>query len=630
MNMKLRLRCALPFLATALSIATVPANAQDATPGSQWLTYNNRLDGQRFSPLKEITPANAAQLGEVCRVAIDGPTTFHAGLIVVDGVIYTNTGRQTLALDAATCAVRWKYTYTPDEDRASPSSRGLAVMDGRVFRGTGDARLIALDAATGKLLWKNVIGTSRLGESASGAPLAWQGVVFMGIAGSELGIRGRVMAYDAQTGKELWRFNTIPMGTDKGAETWKKPQTAKTGGGGVWGALSLDPSTGELFVPVGNAWPDIDKAYRPGANLFTDSIVVLDARTGALKWWHQVAAEDWQDLDLVAAPVLYRDSKIRDIVAFGGKDGYVTGVDRDTHQQIFRTPVTTVVQAPKDPTPEGIKTCPGYAGGVEWNGPALDRLNNTLITGAVDVCFLVKLGTTKYVAGEAVFGGAIEPVGESSGWLTAMDSETGAVRWKYHAEKPVIAGVTPTAGGVTITGDLAGNLLVFNSKTGELVHKAKTGGAMAGGVVTYELSGKQYVAFASGNISRNAFGDLGLPSVVIMALNAHNMGQNVSQNIDKGAAGGAASAPARPAATGAPNIASGRTLYGQVCVTCHGANGDMIADHKLSDLKARRDSAATIGYIKDPKPPMPKMYPTLIDEQSVVNVTAYVREELAH
>lgn len=603
--------CVLPALAS-------PADAQETTPGSQWLTLNNRLDGQRFSPLKQITPANARQLGEVCRVQIDGPTTFHAGLVVVDGVIYTNTGRETVAIDAATCALRWKHSYEPEEERFSPSNRGLAVLDGRVFRGTGDARLIALDATTGRLLWKNVIGASRLGESGAGAPLAWQGVVFMGIAGSELGIRGRVMAFDAHTGKELWRFNTIPMGQEKGAETWERPASAKTGGGGVWGSMSLDVTTGELFVPVGNPWPDIDKAYRPGDNLFTNSIVVLDARTGALKWWHQVAPADWQDLDLAAAPVLYRDSKIRDVLAFGGKDGYVTAIDRDTQQRIFRTPVTTIEQAPKNPTRDGIRTCPGYAGGVEWNGPALDRLNNTLITGAVDVCFIVKLGTTQYTPGEVSFGGTVEPVGPSTGWVTALDAETGAVRWKYHAEKPVIAGVTPTAGGVTFTGDLAGNLLVFNSKTGALVHEAQTGGAMAGGVITYEVSGKQYVAFASGNVSRAAFGALGIPSVVIMALNAT----------------GATGAPARPASSagtpaGAASLASGRKLYSQICVACHGPDGNLIADRKLGNLGERLDRAATIRYIKDPKPPMPKLYPDLITEQNVVDVTAYLHEELA-
>ena len=591
------------------------AAAQEPTPGSQWLSVNNRLDGQRFSPLKEITPANAAQLGEVCRLQIDGPTSYHAGLVVVGGVIYTNTGRETVALDAATCAVRWKYTYEPEEERFSPSNRGLAVLDGRVFRGTGDARLIALDAASGKLLWKNVIGAPRLGEGASAVPLAWQGVVYMGISGSEVGARGRVMAYDAQTGRELWRFNTIPMGEEKGAETWKRPKTAKTGGGGIWGSMSLDVTTGELFVSVGNPWPDIDKAYRPGDNLFTDSVVVLDARTGALKWWYQLKPGDWQDFDMVAAPVLYRASGVRDVVAFGGKDGYITAVERDTHQRIFRTAVTTIQVPPKDPTPEGALLCPGYAGGVEWNGPTLDRLNDTLITGSVDACFIVKLGTTKYSAGEVNFGGTIEPSGPVTGWVTAVDAETGQMRWQYHAEKPVVAGVTPTAGGVTFTGDLAGNLLVFNSKTGELVHKAQTGGALAGGVVTYEVGGHQYVAFASGNVSRNAFGALGLPTVVIMTLNpAHTAG---------------AVTPALPTDAAGTSLTRGRKLYSQVCVSCHGAEGNLIADHKLSTLGARRDLPATISYIKDPKAPMPKLYPDLLSEQNVTDVATYVRQELA-
>jgi len=508
--------------AGALTALAPPARAAgpapQAAPAAQWLTINRRLDGDRFSPLKQITPANVSRLGNVCRVQIDGATTFEAGLIVADGAIYTDTGQETVALDAANCAIRWKHRYVPEEERYSPSNRGLAVMDGRVFRGTGDARLIALDATTGKLLWKDVIGAPRLGEAATAAPLAWNGIVYMGISGSELGARGRVMAYDAATGRELWRFDTVPIGSEKGADTWKRPQSAKTGGGGIWGAMSLDVATGELFVPVGNPWPDIDKGYRPGSNLFTDSIVVLDARTGALKWWYQATPEDWQDQDMVAAPVLYRDTRVRDIVAFGGKDGYVTAVDRDTHRMIFRTAVTTFSAYHKSPTREGVRICPGYAGGVEWNGPALDPLNHTLVTGAVDACFIVKLGTTHYSPSQASFGGTVQPDGPITGWVTSLDSETGQVRWRYHAEKPVIAGVTPTAGGVTLTGDTAGNLLVFESRTGRLLRKLPTGGALAGGLVTYAIAGRQYVAFASGNVSRMAFGALGMPSVVVMAL----------------------------------------------------------------------------------------------------------------
>ncbi len=186
------------------------------------------------------------------------------------------------------------------------------------------------------------------------------------------------------------------------------------------------------------------------------------------------------------------------------------------------------------------------------------------------------------------------------------------MRWKYHAEKPVVAGITPTAGGITFAGDLGGNFLVFDSKTGQLLRKTAAGGAMAGGLVTYDVAGRQYVAFAAGNISRNAFGDLGFPSVVIMALDPK--GPAVARDITAGATGG--------------DAGLGQRLYGQVCQSCHGPDGNLIADHKLRNLAARRDLASTIEYIKKPKAPMPTLYPQLLDEKSVLAVASWVQQEL--
>ncbi|MDR2215378.1 MAG: PQQ-binding-like beta-propeller repeat protein [Nevskiaceae bacterium] len=605
-------------ISVAVVIAGLMASsaAVAATPGGQnWPAYNNKLDGQRYSPLKQITPENVAQLGEVCRVQIDGPTANESGLIVIDGVIYTTTGFTTVALDATNCAVKWINNWQLEETRGSPLTRGLAVDNGRVFRGTPDGRLIALDAKTGELLWKTVIAATRLNEGTAAAPLAWGGMVYMGISGSESGVRGRVMAYDQATGKELWRFNTIPMGDEKGAETWEIPKSAKTGGGGVWGAMTLDVTTGELFVPVGNPWPDISKADRPGDNLFTNSIVVLDARTGALKWWHQSVPADWQDFDIAAPPVLYRDnSQVRDLMVFGGKDGFVTAVDRDTNQRIFRTPVTTVEQAPLNPSTEGIRVCPGYAGGVEWNGPALDLLNNTLVTGAVDSCFIVTLGKAEYGRG-ANFGGTVRGDGQGqTGWITSIDAFTGEVRWKYHAEKATVSGITPTAGGVTFAGDFAGNLLIFDSKSGELLRKWQTGGALAGGLVTYEIKDRQYVAFGSGNVARGmGFGSLGMPSVIIMSLDAD---KPVASTVVSG--GGAAT----------DALAHGQEIYIRICTACHGPDGDMIADRRLSTLAARSTQAQTVDYIKKPKDPMPAMYPQLLKDADVADVAEYLHKEL--
>ena len=340
-------------------------------------------------------------------------------------MIYTNTARETVAIDGATCKVLWKNTYVPRDMESKPSSRGPAVMNGRLFRGTGDGRLIALDAKTGKLLWSNVIAARRLNEYTSAAPLAWQGVVYMGVAGSDLGIRGRVLAFDAETGRELWRFNTIPMGDDVGAETWKDPSSAKTGGGGVWGAMTLDVTTGELFVPVGNPWPDLVADRRPGDNLFTNSIVVLDARTGKLKWWYQAVPADNHDLDLSAPPVLYRDSKICDVVAFAGKDGYVYAVDRDTHKLLFRTAITKIKNEGVPGNEKGVHICPGFAGGVEWNGPTIDRLNKNILTGVTDWCMTLFSGPVTYNPPEAAYGGYPKPDKDPRGGVVAIDSEFG-------------------------------------------------------------------------------------------------------------------------------------------------------------------------------------------------------------
>ncbi len=378
--------------------------------------------------------------------------------------------------------------------------------------------------------------------------------------------------------------------------------------------MTLDAASGELVVSVGNPWPDIDADWRPGANLFTNSIVVLDAHTGALKWWHQAVSADRHDLDLTAAAVLYRNSQIQDVLAFGGKDGYVVALDRDTHKVLFRTPVTHIENPGARATQEGTHVCPGFAGGVQWNGPTLDRLNNSLVTGAVEWCMTLVSAPTVYAPPKVAYGGFPKPDPTATGSVTSLDADTGTVRWRYEAEKPVVAGVTPSAGGVTFAGDLAGNLLVLDSKTGVLVHKETTGGALAGGVVTYDVGGRQYVAVASGNVSRAGFGALGLPSVVVMAINGKSL----------------LSAPnligAATATTAGSGTDGGHELFVQICASCHGTDGDMIGDHKLSTLASRRDLAATIAYIKNPQPPMPKMFPDVLTEQNILDVSTYLQQ----
>jgi alcohol dehydrogenase (cytochrome c) len=609
--------------------------AAPANPGLAdlaWPTYNNGLDGQRFSPLQEINAGNVDRLTEVCRVRVDRATPFQAGLVMIDGVLYGTTTHKTFAFDAITCALRWEHDYEPEDKEVFPTNRGVAVKDGLVFRGTPDGRLLALEAATGKLRWKTAAGNPNVGEFLSSAPVAWQGLVFIGTAGSDWGIRGRMMAFEAATGREVWRFNTIPRGDEVGADSWQSDVAAKTGGGGMWSTYTLDTATGELLIPVGNPAPDFAPAYRPGTNLFTNSVVVLDARTGKLKWWYQLTPHDGLDRDLGAAPMVYTGSDGRQRVGAGSKDGHLHVIDRETRKLLFRTAVTTIKNEGAIPTPEGVEICPNELAGVEWNGPALDPTTRSLVVGSVDWCGIAKLepDQLEWVPGEPYFGGDVERLGKPTGWITAVDSDTGAVRWRYHAESAVLAGVTPTAGGITFAGDHAGNLLVLDSRSGELLRKIPTGGAMAGGLITYALGGRQYVAFTSGNVSRMTFGALGKPTVVIMTLGAPaGMAREEAPDDalpDQPGGSGQAYPAAEP---GAPDLARGGELYALVCAACHGEDGKAMPGADLSTLPARRNHDQTVAWIKKPTPAMPQLYPDPLGEKDVQDVAAYVLARLA-
>ncbi len=498
-----------------------PANAADAPQNVDWPAYNNDMLGQRYSPLKQVNAGNVASLQEVCRVKIQDGGSFHTGPIVVEGTMYVTTARDTVALDPHTCKEMWRNTYRSSIEDVWPVNRGVAYSNGRLFRGTPNGRLLAIDAKTGKQIWEDVVGDPARGEFLSGSPVAWNGVVYTGTAGGDWGNRGRVVAFNAEDGRELWRFNLIPAPNEPGADTWQVKKSALTGGGGTWTTLTLDVTTNELIVPVGNPAPDLNAEYRPGDNLYTDSVVVLDARTGALKWYHQLKAHDGVDHDIAAAPTLYRSPEMQDVMAIGGKDGYVVGVDRETRKVLYRTAVTSVDNEAAIPTEAGVHVCPGLLGGVEWNGAAFDLPRNSLYIGAVDWCAVFKKGGSKWVAGELFYGGdpIQDPVDQASGWVTAINASNGAVKWQYHAAAPVVGGITPTAGNVVFGGDTKGTFFALDSNTGKPLLSMPTSGMIAGGVVTYAVEGKQYVAFTSGNVSRLTFGNLGDPTIVVLGLN---------------------------------------------------------------------------------------------------------------
>jgi alcohol dehydrogenase (cytochrome c) len=585
---------------------------------TEWLSYNNGLDSQRYSALDQINAGNVTSLAQICSLKIADAGAFQAGPLVIGGVIYVTAATTTVALDATNCAEKWRTDYTPTGPVAVPVNRGVAYLGGKLFRGTVDGKLQAIDAADGKVLWIVTVTDAAKGESLNSAPIAWDGKVFIGTGGGDLGIKGKMLAFDAATGKEVWRFDTIPTGNEPGAETWENKEAALTGGGGMWTSYTLDSKSGELFVPVGNPAPALNQAYRPGRNLYTDSMVVLDARTGALKWYFQLKSPDSVDHDLAAPPVLYKDGKGRDIVAMAGKDGYAYALDRATHQLLFRTPTTTIENEGKAPTPEGFMVCPGLSGGTKWNGPAFDPKLKMLYVPATDWCNMLTLGTPKYDAGKPFWGGTFafdQTPGAATGWINALDSDTGRVRWRYHTMTVTGAAVTPTAGDIVFTGDADGNFLVLDAKTGKLLRRIAMTGPLAGGIVTYTIAGKQYVAFTTGNISRSAAELVGTPTMVIMALSdgAHP----IAAKAEKAAA--LAQIVSRPG-----DATRGKALYSQTCITCHGADGTLLPNFDLKGFKARKDQAALARWIKAPKAPMPKLFPSPFSAQDVEDIAAYV------
>jgi alcohol dehydrogenase (cytochrome c) len=612
----------LPAVLTAAAalIAALPSMAQadHGTSRGPWPTYNNAYDGQRFSSAKAITPQNVGTLKRVCEVQLGDPGSFHSGPIVIDRTLYVTTAHTTVALDAADCSIQWRHVYKPEQPEVYAVNRGVAYLDGRLFRGTGDGRVIALDASNGKQVWLTKASDPLKGEFFSSAPIAWRDLVFIGTAGSDWGVRGYVIALDAKTGREKWRFYTIPMGNETGADSWKDPKSAAHGGGGMWTSYTLDTKSGELFVPVGNPAPDFAPDRRLGANLFTDSVVVLDALTGKLKWYHQFTANDGFDYDFGAAPALYTGGRNASLMAAGSKDGHLYGIDRATHKVLFKTPVTTIKNAGARPTVEGVEACPGPLGGVEWNGPAVDPHSRAIFVGSVDYCFLLKTtsGTPEYKPGGMYFGTSQTPAvaaDAARGWIHAVDGDSGNILWKYQAAAPVVAGVTPTAGGVVFSGDLSGNLFALDAKTGRELYKLDTGGAVAGGVLTYETGGKQYVATTSGNVSRMTFHTAGAPKLVILTTGLAKDEPKI-----------VAVAKDPPPPTGGSPSDRGKALFAQNCTACHGQHAEGGVGPALTGEAAKKDTAQVVDFIKNPKAPMPKLYPAPLNDQDVADIAAFV------
>jgi len=502
------MRLALAVLALAVLAACSGARPPHFDPSADWPSYNRDLRGNRFSPLMQITAANAAALHRVCRIPLAEIGALQAGPLEIDGTLYVTTAHQTYAIDATTCALRWSSAYKSAGAEPNPVNRGLAWDGGgRLIRGEPDGHLIALNLSDGKVLWNVAPASGARSEFLSSAPIVWNDTAYIGVAGGSWGAKGRMMAFDVRNGALRWSFATLAKGN------------APPAGGGLWTSYTLDTNASELFISVGNPAPDFAPATRPGANLYTDSLVALDASTGKLRWYFQADPNDGHDWDL-ASPADLVTVGARRIAAIAGKDGFVYGIDRVTHLLLWRTSEVRRENARALATAAGTHICPGTLGGAEWNGAAYDALHHLLVTPMDDWCGIYKLGLLTDRPGGLFQGGTFvrDPYDQARGALTATDALSGRIVWRYRSATPMVAGVTPTAGGIVVTGDLAGNVLVFESASGRVLFREHTEGGIAGGVITYSVGGRQYIAATSGNISRFTWGPHGIPSIVVYSL----------------------------------------------------------------------------------------------------------------
>lgn len=486
---------------TQRELEAASSNAAD------WLHTNHDYGGQRFVRATGINRDNAHLLRPLCRHELNDRNPFQSNPIVYRGVLYVTVSQATVALDAVNCQVRWRHEWKAKARENWPQNRGVAVKAGRVVRATRDGYLLALDADTGRLLWERAVADAGTGEVITMPPTIFEDLVIVGPAGNEVPISGWVGAFRLESGEPVWRFDSMPRPGEAGSESWG-PTSALTGGGAVWTPFAVDPALGLVYIPVGNPAPDLYGDVRPGANLYTNALIVLDARTGKLVWHYQAVPHDTHDWDLTQVSPLFNAQvagRERSLVAIAGKDGLLRILDRESRQRLYEVAVTRRQNVDVPITTDGVHACPGTLGGVQWNGPAFSPNTNMLYVPSVEWCgTFKKAGELRHAPGQLYMGGTWlgDPDEDVRGWLTAIDASTGTIRWRYESRRPMLAAVTATSADVIFTGELGGDFLVLDAKDGTVLYRYDTKGRMNGGVVTYEIGGKQYVAVTSGNASR--------------------------------------------------------------------------------------------------------------------------------
>ena len=656
------------------------------SPVDNWITNGGTLRNDRYSPLRLINASNVAQLKGVWMTQLPGATaakySAEAQPLEYNGVIYISTGADDVfAVSVDTGKVLWRYRAHLDPAISTVCcgwlNRGVAIGDGKIFIGQLDGKLVALEQTTGKVEWSTQAADWQAGTVITAAPLYIDGLVVVGVAGGEFKARGHLMAFNASTGKEVWRFYTVPSPGQPGFETWPRSGDAwKSGGASIWQTPSADPKLGLLYFSTGNASPDDNGAARAGANLFSVSIVALDIKTGTLRWYYQMVHHDIWDYDAASPTVLF-DATIHGKLLRGigeaPKTGWLYLLDRVTGKPIFPIPEIPVPQDRKQMTypaqpfpslpralaiqvptaaqvasvqkaagrsvPTAVAksmytpyektmmvTAPGPAGGTNWPPSSYDPQTHLFyVCGQNGVSGLTAGDVPKPTSnpnGAALHDvGSIWTVGNgfhNPGYLAAVDVTTGKVTWQDHFSDSCYSGSTVTGGNLVFVGRNGGDLEAYNAETGRLLWHFQTGAGANDVATVFRQNGKEYLAFfAGGNaLAGTPHGD----NLWLFGLDG-TLGPAPTPRAGAAMqhAGEGTPVPLAPA-----NAANGATVFAANCAICHGARGNGgNGGPDLTALPDARDMTKVVRQVTNGGGGMPAFQATLTPQQ-IEDVSAYV------
>ena len=665
--------CSLTLPAMAQSIRRAPAFADTdlvAAPTEGWPTNGGDWYNRRFSPLNEIDRSNVANLKGVWRTHLNGSGlgpqySGEAQPVVYRGVLYVVTGaNDVFAVSVDSGAILWEYRANLDPTNTAVccgwTSRGVGLGDGKVYVGQLDGKLVALEQRSGRVAWSTQAERWQEGYSITSAPLYYDGLVYTGFAGGERGIRGRVKAFDARTGELVWTFYTVPGPGEVGHDTWPQDNEIwQDGGAPVWNTPAVDPELGLIYFATGNPGPDYNGSVRRGDNLFSTSIVAVDAKTGRYRWHFQQVHHDIWDYD-AASPVTLLDITIDGVprkgLAQASKTGWVYILDRTNGTPLIGIDERPVPQEPRQATaatqpyprgdafipqsiaiaPEGTTLVnggkiftpfwttptlmkPGPPGGVNWPPSSYDPASGYLFVCAADRIwsYLSQEVTAERPAeGAGYIAGGIGGFHlHSLGVFAAVDMHTNKLAWQQHWAGPCYSGSLATAGGLVFVGRSDGRLTALDSSNGVKLWEFQTGAGMNAPTTSFMHNGKQYVAaYSAGNLfAGSARGD---------SLWLFSLAGTLEPALPAGAL-----MTFGPGAGGPPNIDNGATVYTTACVFCHGEQGE--GGHGGGPtLQQLRSNAVALQVVSEGRNAMPAFGTALTPEQ-IRDVAAFVAERLA-